>query len=34
MEGLAYAARPFLKSKILFVIPSKARDLGFLRSVK
>ena len=28
MEGLAYAARPFLNSKIFFVIPSKARDLG------
>lgn len=34
MEGLAYAARPFLNSKIFFVIPNKARDLGSLHSVE
>lgn len=34
MEGLAHAARPFLNSEIFFVIPSKARDLGFLRPVE
>lgn len=33
MEGLAYAARRFLNSKIFFVIPSKARDLGSLHSL-